>query len=221
MKKSITLILIAMVMAEVSHSQNVNWRSFREDQRNSVQINFGYDFGTTAQVGYGRSFSWIRPVVLGLDFSLPMGSDLTDDFKVRLGGQVELVEIGGFSATIKISSVFRQYQSAMVRIESFGSDFAALAGYYKPSWYAAGEFGFDKSITSYLKHSDIMKADFPGIRDGWYIPSGGHFYYGVQAGKTIGESIDLTLRVGATRAQGNDENALLPYYAQLGLGMKF
>ena len=214
-------MILVMVMAGVSYSQTINWRSLGEDQRNVVQLGFGYDYAATAQFAYGRTFSWVRPVVVALDYSFPMGSDLLDDFKVKLGGQIEIVEIGGFSATIKISSVFRQYQSALVRIESFGSDLAALAGYYKSTWYAAGEFGFDKSITSYLKHSDIMKADFPGIRDGWYIPTGGHYYYGIQAGKTIGESFDISLRWGATNAQDNDENDVLPYYLHLGLGMRF
>jgi hypothetical protein len=163
----------------------------------------------------------IRPAVVGLDYSFPMGRDLTDDFKVRLGGQMEIVEIAGFSVTIKISSSFRRYQTQLVRIASFGSDFGLLAGYYRATWYAAGEFGFDKSITSHLKHSEIMRAYFPAIRDGWYLPSGGHFYYGIQGGKTIGESFDLSLRLGATKVQFNDEEAVLPVYLQLGLGFRF
>jgi len=66
-----------------------------------------------------------------------------------------------------------------------------------------------------------MRSYFPRIRDGWYIPSGGHFYYGIQAGKTIGDRLDLTLRAGATNAQHNDEQAVVPYYLQLGLGIRF
>ena len=221
MKKLIAVITIVMAVAELGYSQNINWRSLREDQRNVIQFNFGYDFGVTAQLGYSRSFTMFKPVVVALDYSFPMGDDLIDDFKVRLGGQIEIVEIDGFSATIKISSNFRRYQTELVRIAGFGSDFAALAGYYRPTWYAAGEFGFDKSIISHLKHSDIMRADFPAIKDGWYIPSGGNYYYGIQAGKTIGESFDLSLRLGATRAQFNDENAVIPLYLQLGLGMRF
>jgi hypothetical protein len=221
MKNITTAMIIIMAVSEAGYSQNVNWRSLREDQPNMVQYDFGYDFGVTSQIGYSRSFTMIKPVVLGLDFSFPMGSNLVDDFKVRLGGQVEVVESDGFSATIKISSVFRRYQTELVKIASFGSDFALLAGYFKPTWSIAGEFGFDKSITSHLKHSDIMRTNFPAIKDGWYIPSGGHYYYGIQGGKTIGESFDLSLRLGATKAQGNDENAVLPLYLQLGLGMRF
>jgi hypothetical protein len=150
-----------------------------------------------------------------------MGSELFDDFKVRLGGQIEIVEIGGFSATLKIASVFRRYETMLVRVASFGADLGAVAGYYRPSWFVAGEGGFDKSVTSHLKHSDIMRAYFPAIKDGWYLPSGGHWYYGVQAGKTLGETFDLTLRLGATHAQFSDEDALLPYYVQIGTGVRF
>jgi hypothetical protein len=221
MKNIVKVILIAMALAEAGYSQNINWRSLSEDQRNVVQLNFGYDFGVTAQLGYSRSFTLIKPVVVGLDYSLPMGDVLLDDFKVRLGGQMEIVRFGGFSATIKVFSNLRRYQTNLVRIVSFGSDFGILAGYYRPTWYAAGEFGFDKAVATNLKNSDIMKASFPAIRDGWYVPTGGHFYYGIQAGKSIGESLDLSLRLGATKAQFNDENAVLPYYAQLGLGVRF
>lgn len=221
MKNLVKAILVAMALAEVGYSQNINWRSLGEDRKNIMQLNFGYDYGVTAQLGYSRTFTLIVPVAVGLDFSVPMGDVLLDDFKARIGGQVEIVQAGAFSATVKITSNFRRYQTQLVRIVSFGSDFAAVVGYYKSTWYAAGEFGFDKAVTSNFKHSDIMRAYYPAIRDGWYVPTGGNFYYGIQGGKTIGESLELTLRLGATRAQFNDEGAVLPYYAQLGLGVKF
>lgn len=221
MKKFIASLLILFVAADASVSQTINWKSLGEDQRNIVQLNFGYDYGVTAQAGYGRLFTLIRPVLVGVDFSIPMGQNLVDDFKTKLGAQIEVAETGGFSATVRIFSLFRRYENDLVRIVSFGADLGAVAGYYSSTWHAAGEFGFDKSIVSHLKHSDIMRSYFPRIRDGWYIPSGGHFYYGIQGGKTLGERLDLTLRAGVTDAQHNDEQAIVPYYLQLGLGIRF
>lgn len=221
MKNLAKAILVAAALAQAASSQNINWRSLGEDRSNLMQLNFGYDYGVTAQIGYSRSFTLVVPVAVGLDVSVPMGDVLLDDFKTRMGAQVEVVQAGAFSATVKIAGNFRRYQTQLVRIVSFGSDFAAVAGYYKRTWYVAGEFGFDKAVTSYLKHSDIMRASYPAIRDGWYVPTGGNFYYGIQGGKTIGESLELSLRLGATNAQFDDENAVLPYYAQLGLGMRF
>jgi hypothetical protein len=66
-----------------------------------------------------------------------------------------------------------------------------------------------------------MRAYYPAIKDGWYVPSGGNYYYGIQGSKTIGESFDLSLRLGATNAQDDDEDAVLPFYLQLGFGVRF
>lgn len=221
MKTVVMVVLVVAALVEVGHSQTTNWKSLRDDRPNAIQFSFGYDFGAVAQLGYSRSLTVIRPAVVRLDCSVPMGSDVLDDFKVRLGASVEVVEIGGFAVTLNVTSIFRRYEGALATIESFGSDLGVLAGYYAPTWSVAGEFGFDKSITSHVKHSDIMRAVFPAIRDGWYIPSGGHYYYGVQAGKTVGESFDVSLRLGATNAQDHDENAVVPLYLQLGVGMRF
>jgi hypothetical protein len=221
MKNLVKALLVVIVLVEVGYSQNINWKSFKEEQRNALQFNAGYDFGASAQVGYARSFSVIKPVIVGLDYSFPMGGNLTDDFKVRLGGQIEILQLGEFSTTIKIYSNFRRYQSQLVRAVSFGSDFAIVTGYYTYTWYAAGELGFDKAIATHLKHSDIMRASFPAIQDGWYVPTGGNYYYGIQGGKTIGEILEVSLRLGATSAQDHDENAVLPFYLQLGLGVRF
>ena len=221
MKTICAAMMLVILTAESGRTQNVNWRSFGEGQRNLVQFDAGFNHGATAQIGYSRHFDWFRPVVLGVEYSFPMGENLIDDFKVRLGGQIEVLHIDEFSATVRIHPVFRRYENQLVRIVSFGSDFALVTGYYKPSWYGAVEFGFDKSIVSHLKHSGTMKENFPAIRDGWYIPSGGHYYYGIQAGKTLGEVFALSVRLGATRAQASDEDAVVPYYAQLGVRVKF
>ncbi|MBX2991555.1 MAG: hypothetical protein KF749_10370 [Bacteroidetes bacterium] len=221
MKKLVAVTIVMLSVVHSGSSQTINWRSLGEDQRNVIQLNVGFDYGVTAQAVYGRAFTFIRPVMVGVDFSLPMGENLVDDFKAKLGVQIEVVEMGGFSATLRIFSIFRRYENELVRIVSFGSDLGLVAGYYSPTWHVAGEFGFDKSIVSHLKHSDVMRSYYPRIRDGWYIPSGGHFYYGIQAGKTLGQNLDLTLRVGATNAQHSDEEAAVPYYLQLGLGMRF
>lgn len=208
---------IAISFAFLTFSQNVNWSSKNGTKKNLVYMNFGYDFGITTQVGYGYKLDVFKPLLLTADYSFPMGEILIDDFKVRLGGQIQVYEKGNFGLSAKVYGIFRRHETKMVRMVNFGSEMAAIAGYYKPTWHIAGELGFDKSINTHLKHSELMKGNFPSIKDGWYIPSGGHFYYGIQGSKTIKNSFDLALRVGITNAQFKDEDALLPYYLQIGL----
>lgn len=220
MKTGMAILMIALLATSACNAQNVNWASLRADRPNSISVSPGFDYGATLQFGYARSFDAILPVVLGVDYSFPMGRDLFDDFKVRLGCQVEVVAFGGVAATVRIASVFRRYENTLVRIASFGSDFALVLGFYRPAWYVAGEGGFDKAITSHLKHSDAMKDIFPGVRDGWYVPTGGNFYYGVTGGVTLLGTLDLSARIGATTAQPRDEGALVPLYVQVGFGIR-
>jgi hypothetical protein len=221
MKTLLASMIIIVAVTTAAFPQNINWRSLGEDQQNIIRFNFGYDGGVAAQAGYYRTFTLIRPVATGIDVSVPMGNNLLDDYKVRLGVQVELLEIDGFSATFRLNSAFRRYESELVKISSFGADYAVVAGYYSPTWSVGGEFGLDKAITSRLMHTDRMKESFPGIKDGWYVPTGGHWFYGIHGTKTLGETLDLSLKAGATMAQRNDENAAVPLYLQLGFGVRF
>ncbi len=215
------ITILAMMSVSFSYAQNINWSSIQEDQKHLSYLNFAYDFGVTTQVGYGRQLDLFRPFLLTADYSFPMGKNLVDDFKVRLGGQVSIYELNNFTFSAKLLGLFRRHQTNFVSMASFGTEMSALLGYYKPTWHIAGEFGFDKSILTRLKHMELIRENFPAISDGWFIPSGGHFFYGLQGSKTIGNRFDLSLRVGATNAQSKEEDALLPYYAQLGLVYKF
>ncbi len=208
-------------MVVLSQAQNINWRSI-QDHKNVASVNLGLDFGTTVQVMYYRQVSAFRPILLGGDFSIPFGETLLDDFKVRWGGQIEVFEYNGFSVTGKVLANFRRYENDLVRMASFGSEFALISGYYRPTWHVGFEVGFDKSIITHLKHSDVMRDYvYADIQDGWYIPSGGNWFYGLHGSKTVGSSTELTGRFGFTNAERKDEDAMFPVYLQLGFNKKF
>ena len=150
MKKLIAVIIITMAVVAGGYAQNVNWRSLGEDQRNAVQFNVGYDFGATAQIGYSRSLTIIRPVLLGLDLSVPMGNVLLDDFKGRLGAQIELVQLH--------RHIIENGQKVLVLIE--GRD-------------AAGKDGTIKRIVEHLspRETRVVALGKPTERDcaSWYF----------------------------------------------------
>ncbi len=215
------IALFCVFRIYTSTAQNINWKSLNENQTHIAYLNIGYDFGMTTQMGYGYKLKTFRMLLFNVDYSFPLGENIIDDFKTRLGGQIEIVDFHNFILTAKAYAIFRKYKNQYVDMSSFGSELAILIGYYRPTWHIAGEFGFDKSITTYLKHSDDMKKHFPNITNGWFLPSGGHFFYGLQGSKTIGNNFELSLRVGGLQAQKNEVNALLPYYAQLGFVWRF
>ena len=133
---------------------------------------------------------------------------------------MNIVQEGNFRGTIKAFGIIRRYENDMSRMLNFGSEFSATAGYYKKGWFAAAEFGFDKAIITHIKHSRLMHDYNPGVQNGWYLPTGGNFFYGLQAGVSFAGS-DLIARVGKTAGQDWKKNTLIPAYAQIGWNVKF
>ncbi len=220
MRNVILTIILAGALARVGHAQTVNWASMKNDRSNVVYASYGYDFGVAAHAGYGRFVPTIRPLLITFDYSMPMGGRWTDDFKLRLGTHVQLLEKNGFALSGKAMGNFRRHQTSLVRMASFGGEFALVAGYFKPAFHAAVELSADGAVVTHLKHSRLMKRDFPRIHDGWYLNTGVHYFYGIQAVKSIGRQYDVNLRLGKTNARGEHED-VLPVYAQLGVARRF
>lgn len=215
MKNLITLI--ALLSTTFSFAQNINWSTIQNEQKQLAYLNFGYDFSTNTQIGYAFKANLFKPILISLDYSFPMGNQLVDDYKMRLGGQLPLFQKNNFILSAKAYGNFRRHETSMVRMASFGSEIGSTLGLYKKTWHLALELGFDKAISTQLKHSSLMKENFPNIKDGWAVPTSGQYYYGIQGSKKVGSKFELSLKAGATNAQFKDQNALLPYYAGIGI----
>jgi len=221
MKKIVILITLSVLSIVPVYSQNVNWSWLNEENPNHVHLKIGYDFGVTTQFGYSRSFKLIKPVLFTVDYSFPMGHIIFDDYKIRYGGQAEIAEWKNFIASLKLFGNLKRHETELVRIFNFGIEPSILIGYYKPSWHLALEIGIIKPLTSNIKHSEVVKENYPTIHDGWFKSAGGYYIYGIQSSKTIGDSFDLSFRVGLTNAYSNNKDAMLPYYAQIGIMKRF
>lgn len=212
---------MAFFMAISIYSQNINWRGLTTEQKHIANLNIGLDYGTTIGLGYGYQLNTKIPIVLNLEFSVPFGEKLMDDFKTKIGGNIKLYEYNGITASATIQGVFRRYGNELVRLLNFGSDMSVMVGYYKPKWYTAGEVGFDKAIVTHFKHSDLYKENYPQVQDGWYEPAtGGNFYYGLQGGYSFKKS-DVYLRVGKLLQEDFKTSPMLPFYSQLGYNIRF
>jgi hypothetical protein len=222
--KNIFLLITLMAgaaLATKATAQTLNWSALQQEHKHIASVNVGWDYATSLGVGYAYKLDTKMPVVLGVQFSVPAGNNLTDDFKAKLGGQVRVVKAGNFLATVMAYGIYRQFEHAsVVRFQNFGSEFRGVAGYYKARWFVAGEFGFDKAIVTYIKNMDAMEHYYPTIRNGWYIPTGGNFQYGIQAGYSL-KSVDVNLKAGKMVDQYFKSTARIPYYCQLGVNVKF
>ena len=215
-----TGLLMSIIISVNAHSQSINWEALDKDQKHIININAGAEYGAVIGIGYGYQLKSRMPILLNVEYSFPTGEKLLDDFKTKIGGYIRLYEVGNFKFSAKIHGVFRRYENSSVRLLNFGSDMSAIAGYYKPKWYVAGEGGFDKAIVTHFKHSDAFKQNFPSVKNGWYEPAtGGNFYYGLHTGFSFGRN-DIYLKAGNVVAQDFSTKPMLPFYMQVGYNIR-
>lgn len=221
MKKILLTAIIIITLQQFCKAQTVNWASLKKQDRHIVNLNVSLDYGTTFGAGYAYKLNTKFPILLSGEHSFAAGKDLSDDFKTKIGGQIQLVATNNIVVSAKLQGVFRRYQNPLARLLNFGSDMSATVGYYKHKWFAAGEFGFDKAIITHFKNSEEAKQNFPDIKDGWYEPAtGGNFYYGVQAGYSFSR-YDVYVKAGNVIEQDFKTKPLLPFYAQAGWNVRF
>lgn len=220
MKNIILTVIAFLSLFTTVKAQNINWAAFQEGQHQFVYLQAGWDYSLNAGAGYGYKFNTGIPLLANVEYSFPAGNNIFDDFKVRLGGQAELLQLGGFSLTAKAYCPIRRYENSLASLFNFGSEFSGVAGYYGRHFFAGGEFGFDKAIVTHVKNSDQARLDYPGIQDGWYIPTGGVYFYGLQTGVSF-QRMDISARIGELVNQGFRTKPFIPYYASVGLNLRF
>lgn len=220
MKNTIIAALVLLGVATSVCAQTLNWQAFQPEQKHLVHLQTGWDYGLNFGVGYARKFNTRWPVLANIEYSFPAGERVFDDFKVRIGGQVEVLRASGFSFTAKIYSPIRRYKNSMVSLFNFGGEVSGVVGFYRRKWFVAGELGFDKAIATHVKHSQRALDNYAGLESGWYVPTGGNWFYGLQTGFSFGGN-DIALKVGKVTSQGWKTEPFVPYFAQLAYQRRF
>ncbi len=221
--KSIIIIAVFSLLQNKISAQVINWKKNSKQNKHLLHINSGGEYGITAGIGYHRLVPAKKnPLWLGGEFSMPLGNELADDLKVKLGAQIRLAAFNYFQFSARVQGVSRRYHNQSVTLFNFGSDFAGTLGYYRKHWFLGVEAGFDKAIVTHFKHSDWYKNNiYDNVQDGWYEPAtGGNFYYGLQGGYSI-KKTDITLKAGKLLQQDFQSQPLLPFFGQLGLNFRF
>ena len=217
---NIVVSILFCFLFQQSFSQTLNYNNLQKEDKHLVFVNAGLEHGLVYGAGYGYQVKSKMPLQLNVEFSVPSGENVADDFKTKIGAQIRLYKLGNFHFIAKAQGIFRRNENDFVTLQNFGSELSANIGYYKSKWFTAVEFGFDKVIVTHFKHSDEYKQIYPGVQNGWFEPAtGGNFNLGLQAGYSFKRS-DIFLKGGVVTTQ-NFSTPMLPFYAQLGYTKRF
>lgn len=216
MKKYIISLLFIILAAGSLPSQIVNWAALNNKEKHILNANIGTEYGVIFGLGYGyRLNTALFPIITGVEFSVPAGGTLLDDFKVKAGANIRWVKVNDFQLSARVQGIFRRFGNENVVIANFGLDMAGIIGYYRPKWFIGIEAGFDKAIVSHFEHTARYKEIFPGVKNGWYEPAtGGNFYYGIQGGYSFPHQ-EVYLKLGNIVSQDFKTKPQLPFLVQI------
>lgn len=222
MTSTLRFAIVVLLPVLAARSAAAQWNVERlESSSNQVYTAFGLDPALVTSAGYARVVPFIgRAWQLGAEVGVVAFKLDRRDVRARLQARTSLLRWRSLRLVGSAAFVTRGTDNAIYRAVNLGSDFTAAAGMYRPRWFVAGEFGFDKNIVTHVRHSDWYHTYFyPEARDGWYLPGGGTFHYGVTGGVAFGPT-EVALRVGQRRTEDFNE-VLPPVYAGLGVGFRF
>ena len=215
---ALSLLLSGLIAGDAAGQWNV---ARFGSERNRVYTTAGLDPAAITTLGYGRVVQ-----VSGHAFQLTgdvgvvaAGMD-TRDFRARLGTQTSLLQWRSMHLTGSATFITRGTENSIYRGINLGADFSGTLGMYRPGWFAASEFGFDKAIITHVTHSDWYRDNFyPDAKDGWYLDAGGTYHYGLAGGFALGRS-EIVGRVGLLRTERFND-LTTPGYVSLGVGFGF
>jgi len=216
----VAVALMSLVLA--ARDAAAQWNAARLGTgANRVYTTVGFDPAVVTSLGYVRVVRIFgHPIAMSGEAGIAAAELDTRDFRAQVGAFSSIVHWRSLHLTGRAAFITRGTENSIYQGLNFGSDFTGTAGMYRPGWFLAGEFGFDKAIITHITHSDWYRRYFyPDARDGWYLTGGGTFHYGGVAGVSIGH-VELMGRAGWRRTE-NFNDVVPPMYVSLGAGVTF
>jgi hypothetical protein len=216
----LTIGLLASVL--VAHDASAQWNAARYDANaNRVYAVVGLDPALVTTVGYARVVPMFgHNFQFAADAGVASAEIDTRDFRARLDLQSSILHWQSLRLVGSATFITRGTENSIYTGLNFGSDFTATGGVYRQSWFAAGQFGFDKAVITHITHSDYYRDHYyADAKDGWYLNAGGTFHYGAVAGITLGRA-EMVGRFGLLRTE-DFKDLTPPMYASVGAGFAF
>lgn len=201
-------------------AQTINWNTI-DSSKHMIHAGIGWDYSLSYHLGYSYRIEASIPLLLNASISAPAGEKVLDDVKTKIGGQVMLLDRSHLKGSVGLHAMYRRFENPLVRLQNIGVQLTGVFGYYQSKWFLAGEFGFDKAMSTHFKHSSSYKEYiYSEVKDGWYSPSsGGNFLYGIQTGYSF-QKCDMTFNIGKITMQDFKTTPLIPFYMTLGCNYK-
>ncbi len=198
-------------------------RGYEDDADNHVYASGGWSSAPDVELGYGRRlFAGARRLDLEGELAAPIFLlPELDSFRVEPSARLALAEYGKWKLAGRFGLPIQTGSNQTFRFLSFGARATASAGYFARGGFASLEVGYLETLSTYVAATDRARQVYPGIRDGFYAPSGGYFDAALAGGVTLGRGWEIGLRLGYRTSAALNPPPLVPYVGELGVSWSF
>jgi hypothetical protein len=222
MKKLIKQTLIVLILFLANYATNAqvyNWAKL--DSFNHVgRIYTGLENGVIYGLHYGKIINAKKTILIPfVDLSLPLGDRLIDDYKVKLGTSLKLLQTKKWILSGGVSILNQSYQNPFAKMQNVGLETALQFGLYKQKWFLNLSISNDYLFATYIKHSEAYKKSYDGAISGWYQNTANNIFLGLNLGYSF-KKLDITLSPGIIKTDGFKSSPTLPFYGKLGINYK-
>ena len=223
MKYLIKFTLIALLIFSfpiVTKAQVYNWArlgSFNHIAGAYTGLNYGLIYGLHyGKIITNRKTTWI-PFA---DVSSPAGAEILDDFKVKVGTSVSILQLKKWKLITDVSIFNQQNQNPLSKMQSIGFESGLQFGFYKERWFLGANFSNAYAFATHIKHAKGYLDNYTRAVNGWYKHTANNLSIGLNTGYSF-KRFDMTLSPGIIKTDGFRSSPSLPFYGKIGVNYKF
>lgn len=215
------IVLLVAVSLQQTNAQNYNWQKLTSETKHLAGAYVGLDYGFTYGIHYGKVVPVKKVMFIPrIEASLPIGSEPVDDYKLKIGTDVKLIQVKHWVLSTSLFFLSRRNETPIVRMYNVGSELTFKFGYYRERWLLAAELGSDNALGTHLKHGAAYKGNYSAVVDGWYQTTGANLFFGLTTGLSF-KKADWLLSAGYITTDRFRAKPTLPFYAKLGMNYRF
>lgn len=220
MKLSILSAILLFLSFQIK-SQTLNWSKISDTKNQILNVQVGLDYSAAIELGYSYIVNPDQYFLINANISIPLGEDIMDDYKLSLGLNKSVYQFQNLKWFASIHAIYRRNKIYYVQMDNLGIKASTTLGYFRHKGHIGLELGFDSASMTYLNHSDAYKLQYPQVNNGWYFNTARNINFGLHGSKSLGNSNDITFRIGMINGLEKGDSPLIPYYTQLGWNFYF
>jgi len=196
---------------------------YAADAKNQAHVTAGWNAVPDVELAYGwHTELAARRVDLEAGLTVPvfLVKDF-DSFRLEPALRTMIARSGRWGLAGRLGVPMESGKNQTFSYVSFGAHATLAPGYFAPRGFVALEAGYTGIVSTYVSSSDRERANYPGVRDGFYAPAGGYLDLALAFAVTPLPSFEVGLRGGYRTTQALGPPPLVPFVAELGLSYQF